>query len=56
MGGIQRKLAPGHHLHSFYMKLIWAPSLTRGAERENEVPRGPYLHGFDRKLIFDATA
>ena len=46
IGDIQRKLAPGHHLHSFLYEINLCALANKLAERKNEVAPGPYLHGF----------
>ena len=43
---IKRKLAPGHHLHSFLYEINLGALANKLAERKNEVAPGPYLHGF----------
>jgi len=46
IGDTQRKLAPGHHLHSFLYEINLGALANKLAERKNEVAPGPYLHGF----------
>ena len=45
MGEIQRKLAPGHHLHSFLYEINLGALANKRAEWKNEVAPGPNLHG-----------